>query len=267
MKQRTAILASIGIVMGLVAAIGMPTAVATAKSSEKAPARPPIVDPRADELLRAMSTYLADAKQFSFRAAIDYDEVLPTGQKVQFAAIEDVAVQRPNRAYVEYQGDVAAKRMWYDGKQLTVLDGAEKVYATTPVPGKLDAALAKMEDDHGFSPPLAELLFDDPYTALKENVVFGLYMGLHDVDGKRCHHLAFVNKEVDWQIWIEDGTQAVPCKVVVTYKQLPGSPQFAAVLSDWRTGERLAETIFKPMIPDGVRKIDFVNVEQSPAKP
>lgn len=266
MQQRTTRV-SVGIVMGAVAALLLPTLSSSAKSSEKAPARPPIVDPRADELLRAMSDYLADAKQFSFRAAIDYDEVLPTGQKVQFAAIEDVAVQRPNRAYVEYLGDVAAKRMWYDGKQLTVLDGAEKVYATTAVPGKIDAALAKMEDEHGFSPPLAELLFEDPYQALREDVVFGLYMGLHDVDGKRCHHLAFVNKEVDWQIWIEDGTQAVPCKLVVTYKQLPGSPQFAAVLSDWRFDERFAETVFKPMIPDGVRKIDFVNVEQRAAKP
>lgn len=265
--QQRATRASVGIVAGAMAALLLPTLASSAKSAEKAPARPPIVDPRADEVLRAMSDHLADAKQFSFRADIDYDQVLPTGQKVQFAAIEDVAVQRPNRAYVEYQGDLGAKRMWYDGKQLTVLDGAEKVYATTPVPGKLDAALAKMEDDHGFSPPLAELLFDDPYTALKENVVFGLYMGLHDVDGKRCHHLAFVNQEVDWQIWVEDGTDAVPCKVVVTYKQLPGSPQFAAVLSDWRTDERLAETIFKPLIPDGVRKIDFVNVEPSPAKP
>ncbi len=267
MQHRTRIRASIRIVTGLVAALLLPAPSAVAKSEAKEPSRPPIVDPRADQLLREMGTYLSDAKQFSFRADIDYDEVLPTGQKVQFAAIEDVAVQRPNRAYVEYQGDLGAKRMWYDGKQLTVLDAAERVYATTSVPGKLDAALAKMEDDHGFSPPLAELLFDDPYAALNEDVVFGLYMGLHDVDGKRCHHLAFVNKDVDWQIWIEDGTEVVPCKLVVTYKLLPGSPQFVAVLSDWRTGERFAETIFKPMIPDGVRKIDFVNVEQSPAKP
>ena len=56
-------------------------------------------------------------------------------------------------------------------------------------------------------------------------------------------------------------------KLVVAYMQLADSRQFAALLSDWRFDERFAETVFKPMIPDGVRKIDFVNVEQRAAKP
>ena len=267
MHHRIANRASIGIVTGMVAALLLPVLSAVAKSKDKEPSRPPIVDPRADQLLREMGSYLADSKQFSFRADINYDEVLPTGQKVQFAAIEDVAVQRPNRAYVEYQGDNGTKRMWYDGKQLTVIDNAENVYATASVPGKLDAALDKMVDAHGFSPPLADLLYSDPYAVLKKHAIFGLYMGLSDVNGKRCHHLAFVDKEVDWQVWIEDGTETVPCKVVVTYKMLPGSPQFSAVLSEWRLDERLADTVFVPKIPDGVRKIDFANVEQGAAKP
>lgn len=267
MHRQIANRASIGIVTGLVAALLLPAPSALAKSSEKEPSRPPIVDPRADQMLREMGSYLARAQQFSFRADIDYDHVLPTGQKVQFAAIEDVAVRRPNGAYVEYQGDVAAKRFWYDGKQITVLDGAEKVYATAPVPGKLDAALGKMVEAHGFSPPLADLLYSDPYAELKKHALLGLYLGLHDVDGTRCHHLAFVDKQVDWQVWIEDGTQTVPRKLVVTYKTLPGSPQFVAVLSEWRFDERFANTVFEPKIPNGVQKIDFVDAERSATKP
>jgi hypothetical protein len=148
----------------MVAALLLPALSAAAKSKDKEPSRPPIVDPRADPLLREMESYLADSKQFSFRADINYDAVLPTGQKVQFAAIEDVAVQRPNRTYVEYQRERGAKQLWYDGKQITILDSAEKVYPTASVPGKLDAALDKKVDAHGFSPPLADLLYRDPST-------------------------------------------------------------------------------------------------------
>ncbi len=122
--------APIAIELGIGAALLLPSLSAVAKSDEKDSARPPIVDPRADALLRAMGDYLAEATQFSFRADINYDEVLPTGQKVQFAAIEDVAVQRPGRAYVEYRGDLGEKKLWYDGKQITILDSAEKVYET-----------------------------------------------------------------------------------------------------------------------------------------
>lgn len=266
-RHRISNRASIGIAAGMVAALLLPVLAATAKGKEKEPERPPIVDPRADELLRQMGSYLAESQRFSFQADIDFDKVLPTGQKVQFAAIEDVAVQRPNRAYVEYQSDLGAKRLWYDGKQITLLDAAENVYATASVSGKLDAALGHMIDAHGFSPPLADLLYSNPYTELKRHAQFGIYLGLHDVDGTRCHHLAFVDKQVDWQVWIEDGTQTVPRKLVVTYKTLPGSPQFVAVLSEWRFDERFAETIFTPKIPGGVMKIDFVKAEQGSGKP
>ena len=36
-----------------------------------------------------------------------------------------------------------------------------------------------------------------------------------------CRALAFVEKDIDWQIWIEDGPQLIPCKLVITYKTRP----------------------------------------------
>lgn len=66
----------------------------------------------------------------------------------------------------------------------------------------------------------------------KANVLFGFSVGVTQVEGVRCHHFAFVEQDIDWQIWIEDGTQWVPRKLVITYKTLPGAPQSTAVLSD-----------------------------------
>ena len=228
--------------------------------------RPPIVDPRADFLLSEMGKTLAAARQFSFRADIVYDDMLPSAQKIQLAAIEDVAVRRPDRAYVEYEGDVGSKRLWFDGKRMTLYDGAENVYATTPTPDKIDGAIRKLTDEHGFTPPLSDFLQANPYAVLKEHAQLGAYLGLHDVAGTRCHHLAFVDKEFDWQIWIEDGTQLVPRKLVITYKTLPGSPQFAAVLSKWNLDERLADATFVPFLPAGAVPIEFLKLEKSVTK-
>ena len=51
-----------------------------------------------------MSDYLAAEKQFSVRAEVDFDDVLPTGQKIAVLGGADIAVRRPDRAYVEYVG-------------------------------------------------------------------------------------------------------------------------------------------------------------------
>jgi hypothetical protein len=99
-------------------------------------------------------------------------------------------------------------------------------------------------EKYNFAPPLADLVYPDLYEALIDNVQFGIYVGLHDVEGIRCHHLAFVSKYIDWQIWIEDGLQMVPRKVVITYKALPESPQYTAILTDWDLNARFSDILF-----------------------
>jgi hypothetical protein len=74
-----------------------------------------------------------------------------------------------------------------------------------------------------------------------------------------------VEKFIDWQIWIEDGKQLVPRKIVITYKTMPGSPQFTAVLSEWDLKTRLPESIFTADIPadQGITKIEFLTVKEA----
>ncbi|HET9583176.1 MAG TPA: DUF2092 domain-containing protein [Bradyrhizobium sp.] len=75
------------------------TSPVTPRTSTAIPA--PQVAEAADRLLKQMGAYIGSAEQFTFRAAITFDHVLPSGQKVQFAANENVALQRPDRLYVE----------------------------------------------------------------------------------------------------------------------------------------------------------------------
>lgn len=89
----------------------------------------PVVAEKADALLKQMGDYLAAADEFTFTADVTFDHVLPTGQKLAFAGREDVGVARPNRAYVDWQSDLGARRFWYDGTTLTVTDPATPFYA------------------------------------------------------------------------------------------------------------------------------------------
>ena len=231
-----------------------------ATAVEKPVERKPIVDVRADRLLRSMAEYLGQQKHFGVRADIEFDDVLETGQKVQYSAVERIVVRRPDRVFVEYDGDLGANRLWYDGKRITVLDGVDNVYASATMPGKIDAAFDRLLREHGFSPPLTDILYSDPYAVLQPRIQFGLYLGLHDVDGVPCHHLAFVDKSIDWQIWIEDGPQILPRKLVITYTSVSGAPQFEAKLSDWDFGTTPSDVVFTPMLPPDSVEIDFLDV-------
>jgi hypothetical protein len=237
------------LVLGL-SALGAGTAFAEtadteAKATEETGQTGPLIGPRAELVLRAMSDYMKSVKQFSFRGKISFDDVLPTGQKIQYSAENRVAIRRPDRAYAEMQGDAGNRRFWYDGIRATLVDGGLGVYATVDdVPNELGALMDHLMEKYDFSPPLADLVYPDLYEALIENVQFGVYVGLHDVEGIRCHHLAFVTKYIDWQVWIEDGMQMVPRKVVITYKALPESPQYEAILTDWDLNARFSDILF-----------------------
>lgn len=225
---------------------------------ESAPANAPIVGEDADRLLKDMGAYLKAAKEFSFHAEIAYDDLLPSGQKLLLAAEQDIAVRRPDRLYSHYRGEAGRKRFWYDGKTVTLLDEPHNTYATEKVPATIDGTLEHLITQLGFTPPLSDLVYEDPYGVLRRNAAFGFRVGFGHVHGARCHHLAFVEDRVDWQIWIDDGRMRVPRKLVITYKTLPGAPQFIATLSDWDFNTRLPDSLFAPELPAGAARIDFI---------
>jgi len=171
-------------------------------------------------------------------------------------------VRRPNRIRADYWGDLRKNSFWYDGKSVTILYTDKNLYSTFSAPKVIDEACDFAMEKYGLSIPIADLVYSDPYAVLIENVRSGFYEGLHMVNGIRCHHLAFTQENIDWQIWIEDGPQAVPRKLVITHKDLPGWPQYIAVLSDWNFSVRLPDILFTFETPDNAEQIEFLEVQE-----
>jgi len=226
----------------------------------------PIVSERAEALLKQMGTYISSAQEFTFHADILFDHVLPSGQKLQFAAAEEVALQRPGRLYIEYRGDLGDRQFWYDGTSVTLFDPAQSYYAAEPAPTDIDAMLEKLIRDLDFSPPLADFLYSDPYRSVRGNVQYGFDLGVARVNAESCRALGFVEKDIDWQIWISDGPQLTPCKLVITYKTQPAQPQFSAVFTAWNFAPRIGEPVFTVEVPPGTQKIPFEAAAAASAK-
>jgi len=98
-------------------AVLVSTHLASAQNRPVAPSAPaalpnspaPPVAEQAHRLLKEVSACTGSAQEFTFYVNISFDHVLPSGQKLQFSAAEDFALQRPGRMYVEWNGDLRAR--------------------------------------------------------------------------------------------------------------------------------------------------------------
>jgi len=127
---------------------------------------PPVIEAKADQVLRQMSDYLNSLEQFTFRTENTIEEVLSTGLKLQFANIVNVFVRRPNRLRVNGSGDKFNQQLFYDGKTMTLLDADANVYGTIIVPGEIEPALDHALDTFDLSAPLSELVYRNAYDIL-----------------------------------------------------------------------------------------------------
>jgi hypothetical protein len=215
------------------------------------------IAPQAERNLRAACQYLAEAPFFSLTAEVWREHVTTSGQKLQFSRTVTFEVKRPNRLHVEIRSPHSERGFWYDGKSLTVLDRKRNLFSTAPVPGTLDAALDQAHDQFGIDLPLSDLAVSDPYHNATSKVLNGTDYGLAPVLGVECHHLAFTQENVDWQVWIPDGPQPLIRKFVITHKNEPGAPEFTAFITRWDFTHRISDSDFVFEPPPGATKVEM----------
>jgi hypothetical protein len=220
-------------------------------------AKAPDIEPKAGEILKQMCDYLKNLQQFSVQAEITEDVLLTSGQKIQYGRSVEASVRRPDRLRAESVGDTDDRQLIYDGKTITLLDKTKNFYTTIAAPGDIDAALEHAVQAFNLRAPLADLIYTKSYEYLTEGALSGFYVGQSKVQGVPCRHLAFREKDIDWQIWIEDGQTPVPRKFLITDKKSHGL-QFTAVFTKWNTSPQLEDSLFTFVAPPKAEKIDIL---------
>ena len=235
----------------------------SAEAPKKATA--PDIEPKAMEALKQMCDYLKNLQQFSVQAEITEDVLLTSGQRIQSARSVEALVRRPDRFRAESVGDTDNRQLFYDGKTITLMDRSKNFYTTIAAPPEIDAALDHGIQSFNLRAPLADLIYTKSYEYLTEGALSGFYVGLSKVQGVPCHHLAFREKDIDWQIWIEDSQTPVPRKFLITDKTAQGL-QFTAVFTKWNTSAQLEDGLFTFVAPEKAEKIDILPAA-APAPP
>jgi hypothetical protein len=240
-----------------VLALGLACAALAFAPAVRAQQPPPAVDPEAARALTAALGHISGAKSFTFRAEVASDTPLPSGQKVQFPGMLEVAVRRPDGFWNMIEGEQRTARSWYDGKTFTLLNAGKNVYACWKAPERLEELFGTMREQLGFTPPLTPLLRENLEKTALAKVTAGFVVGRGLIGETKCLHLAFRGEKTDWQVWVAEHGEPLIKRIVITYKLEPGAPQYSATFLSWDFAPRLSDAVFAFTPPPGAVQCEF----------
>jgi hypothetical protein len=192
----------------------------------------------ARNLFKAMSDYMAAQKAIALQYDTNLEVVTQDKQKLALASSGQLTLNRPDKIRITRTGGFADVEFLFDGKTLTLLGKTANLYGQLEVPGTIDHLIDELRDKHGKPVPGADLLLSNINDQLMATVVDVKDLGSGVIGGVECDHLAFRTKEVDWQIWIAQGSRPYPCRYVIT-------AQFIAVCSGGKSVASIFQITFK----------------------
>ena len=256
--QRTAL--CVAILSAIVGCAGHQAATSPELPAAQTAASQAVAEPtEAKDILLRMAKFLAQSPRFNMTVQARYDVVQKSGQKIEFSETRKVNVSRPDHLRIDAEHSDGQKHvLFYDGKDITTYSPSQNVYAQTAKPGGIDEAIKYFLKDLHMRLPLAMLLLSQLPQEIEQRTQSLDYVEKTEIDGTPVHHLAGRTATVDYQVWIATGAQPLPLRVVLTYKNAEGQPQFQAQLSDWNLAPEVQDSRFVFTPPEGARKIAFL---------
>ncbi len=253
-KHRHAWLAAVQPVLAMVAVAG-PALAADPAPTVTAPAQ----DAAARKLLIGMADFIARAPGLSLTMRSNYDAIQGDGQRIEFGERRRIVMQRPDRLRVEVErSDGERGSLTYDGRWLTAFNATENVYARTEKVSNLDQVLVYIVRDLKVTFPLARMLTTEFPAYVEKRAADVTLVEVSTLFDVPTDHLAIRTKEVDLQLWIAQGPEPLPRRVVITYKNSPGEPQFRADLFDWKIAPRVDAAEFQFVPPAGAEQVTLL---------
>jgi hypothetical protein len=221
-------------------------------------AEPAGPDPRA--VLSGMAGFLGAQDSFSVRIKSGYDAVQDSGTKVEFMERRDVVVDRPGRMRIDIvRSDGDRSVVLADGKTVTAQNLTRNVYAQTEAKASLDDTIVHFVRDLKMRLPLAMLMLSKLEGELAGRVVNAEYVETTSILGEPAHHIVASTDTMDFQVWVSAGKEPLPQRVVLTYRDEEGTPQYRATFEDWDLSPRVRDGMFEFEAPKGASKIAFLN--------
>ena len=262
------------------AAPAKPAQLAKPAKKAAAPEFKLVVEPRAMDLLKAVSAKLVAAKSMAFIATESYEYPSKLGPPIVYTTRYDVTMQRPDKLRIMVPGDGPASEFYDDGKAMMAYMPAEDLVAVADAPPTIDAALQAAFNTAALYYPFTDMIVADPYAALTDGAILAFYIGPSGVvGGVKTDMVAWANKDVFLQIWIGVDDK-LPRRIRAVYADDPAQMRHEMELSNWQldaavpagtfasakaqAGKRIAFRSPAGSMPPGVKPL--VRPKAAPAK-
>lgn len=214
-------------------------------------------DQQAIGVLQSMGEFIGGLKSFQINGVALEDANFGEGLIVTNPTEVRVVVKRPDSMHMRQSDGEHAKDLFIHDETLSLYDELTGLYAKSSVPEGLDAGLDFALDELGIDLPLMDLIHSDAFGRLVESNDTVMYLrGKNRVDGVDCHHIVIRVPGADVQLWVQEGNQPLPRRMIITSAWEAGLPRFTAVL-DWNLEPRIESGSFKFQAPEGARQIEF----------
>ncbi|MFO1432280.1 MAG: DUF2092 domain-containing protein [Candidatus Competibacteraceae bacterium] len=227
-------------------------------SKEAAPAAKPVLEPKAIDLLKAMSDRLAGAKSMSFTALSTYEHPSRIGPALAYTTLSEVLMERPNKLRVLTAGDGPASEFYYDGKTVMAYSPAENLVAVAEAPPTIDAMLKAAFERAGIYFPFTDVIVADPYKDIAEGgLVHAFYIGQSKVvGGTTTDMLAYADNDVFVQLWI-GAEDKLPRLMRAVYRADKQRLRHQVEFSNWKLNPPAAAEAFTSAKAGAAKHIEF----------
>lgn len=222
------------------------------------PVDTPMINTRATETLKRMADFLGKVKQFKVTTENTLEYLLDSGHRVDIDISSEVFVSRPNKLRAERHGKIVDQFFYYNGKELSLYDPGTNFYATESVPDNYLELFRYMASTFGFAVPVSDLILEDAYSLLIEEVTLAAYLGRSSINGVLCDQLIFSRPGVDFQVWVAVGDKPFPCKYVVTDTSGSDRLSIRTTMHGWNFNPEIKDASFTFTPAEESQKIGFL---------
>ena len=193
----------------------------------------------------------------------------PDGQPLHIAHLIKVTVRRPDRLLIEVSGDDGSHKLIYNGKTVVLFGVETKQYTSIPVPNTIQEMMKEVMGRRGVDFPLVDFLTDNPGKSFLLGITSGREVNTVTIDGVPVRHLLFFQPPgIELELWLEKNDQALPRRLIVTYRNLPGEPSYIAEFSDWNFSIHPADADFEFTTPADAKQVELKPTNAAaPARP
>ena len=215
------------------------------------------LEPKAVDILKAMSSRLAAARSMRFTAVVSYESPSKLGPALVYTTKSDVVLQRPNKLRVITSADGPPSEFYYDGKTITAFSPKDDLAAVADAPPTIDGALKAAYDLGETYFPFTDVVVADPYGDIAGDIKLAFYVGQsHVVGGTTTDIVAYASDTVFAQIWI-GADDKLPRMMRAVYRHDPSRLRHSMELSGWRLGVAVPAGTFTSSAAIKAKRIAF----------